>query len=85
MMNKKYGIRTYVVWFSLMPLMLMVIVLEAFMLHDRYGDLDRDLVTRGQLIARQLAVSCEYGVFADNRVFLTGIAESNRMSKGSWW
>ena len=76
MMNKKYGIRTYVVWFTLMPLMLMVIVLEAFMLHDRYGDLDRDLVTRGQLIARQLAASCEYGVFADNRVFLTGIAES---------
>jgi hypothetical protein len=22
MMNKKYGIRTYVVWFTLMPLML---------------------------------------------------------------
>jgi nitrogen fixation/metabolism regulation signal transduction histidine kinase len=76
MMNKKYGIRTYVVWFTLMPLMLMVIVLETFMLHDRYGDLDRDLVTRGQLIARQLAASSEYGVFSDNREFLNGITES---------
>jgi diguanylate cyclase (GGDEF)-like protein len=76
MMNKKYGIRTYVVWFTLIPLMLMVIVLETFMLHDRYGDLDCDLVTRGQLIARQLAASSEYGVFSDNREFLNGITES---------
>ncbi len=76
MMNKQYGIRTHVIWFTLMPLMLMVILLEAFLLHDRYADLDRDLLSRGQLIARQLAAGSEYGVFADNRLFLSGIAES---------
>ena len=76
MMRKKFSIRTHVIWFTLMPLMVMVILLEAFLLHDRYADLDRNLVARGQQLARQLAVSSEYGVFSGNRMFLDGIAQS---------
>lgn len=76
MMRKKFSIRTHVIWFTLMPLMVMVILLEAFLLHDRYADLDRNLITRGQQLARQLAASSEYGVFSGNRMFLDGIAQS---------
>lgn len=73
---KKYGIRAYVAWLMLFPMLVMVIGLEAYFLHERYTGLDQELLTRGQLIARQLAASSEYGVFANNRMFLTGIAEN---------
>ena len=76
MMRKKFSIRTHVIWFTLMPLMVMVILLEAFLLHDRYADLDSNLITRGQQLARQLTVSSEYGVFSGNRMFLDGVAKS---------
>ncbi len=75
-MSKKYGIRTHVAWLTLLPLLVMVISLETFFLHDRFADLDRDLITRGQLIARQLTASSEYGVFSDNRTFLHDIAKN---------
>ena len=76
MMKKKYGIRTHVLWFTLLPMLLMVMVLEGFFLHDRYTALDHDLINKGQLIARQLAASSEYGVFSGNKVFLSGVADS---------
>lgn len=76
MMNKKFDIRTHVLWFTLLPMLLMVMVIEAFFLHDRYTELDHNLINNGQLIARQLAASSEYGVFSGNRMFLDGVAES---------
>ena len=61
---------------TMLPLMVIVVSLEAFFLHDRYANLENNLLKRGQLIARQLAASSEYGVFSDNRAFLTSLAES---------
>ncbi len=76
MNRRKFSIRTHVVWFTLMPLMVMVILLEAFLLHDRYADLDRNLIARGKQLARQLSAISEYGVFSGNRMYLDGIAQS---------
>ncbi len=76
MMNRKFGIHTHVVWFTLMPMLIMLLAMEAFFLHERYIDLDHSLIMRGQLIARQVAASSEYGIFSDNRLFLKGVAES---------
>ena len=76
MMSRQYGIRTYVAWLLLAPLLVVVIALETFLLHDRFSEMDRDLVINGQMIARQLADNSEYGVFSDNRVFLKDISES---------
>ncbi|MFA6972971.1 MAG: diguanylate cyclase [Gallionella sp.] len=76
MMRKTCGIRTQVIWLTLVPLLTMVIGLEAFFLHDRYVDLNNELVSNGQLIASQLAASSEYGVFSNNNSYLNGIAES---------
>jgi diguanylate cyclase (GGDEF)-like protein/PAS domain S-box-containing protein len=53
----------------------MAVSLETYFLHDRSADMDRDLMERGKLIARQLASSSEYGVFAHNLSFLQNIAQ----------
>jgi diguanylate cyclase (GGDEF)-like protein len=82
MSAKEYGIRMHVAWMTLAPLLVMVISLEAFLLHDRFSDIDRDLIARGQLIARQLAASSEYGVFSNNSPFLNGIAENALQQPG---
>lgn len=71
----RYSIRQYVAWLTLMPLLIITVSLEAFFLQDNFADLDRNLLERGQLIARQLASSSEYGVFANNQPFLQNIAQ----------
>ena len=72
----KYSIGTQMAWLTLAPLLVMVLLLEAYFLHGRFVAMDNNLLTRGQLIAHQLAASSEYGVFSDNRAFLDGLANS---------
>ena len=76
MMRKKHSIQEYVIWLTLVPLLVMGISFGAFFLLDRFADLDNDLQTRGRLIARQMAASSEYGVFSNNQSFLKGVAEN---------
>ncbi|MHB1098980.1 MAG: diguanylate cyclase domain-containing protein, partial [Burkholderiales bacterium] len=76
MLNRKYSIRKQMIFLTMLPLMVIVVSLEAFFLHDRYANLENNLLKRGQLIARQLAASSEYGVFSGNRAFLASLAES---------
>lgn len=76
MLSRKYSIRKHLAWLTLTPLLVMVIVMEAFFLNDRTASLDHDLITRGRLMASQLAASSEYGVFSSNHTFLNNIAES---------
>lgn len=49
--------------------------LETYFLLSRFADLDDSLQDRGNLIARQLASSSEYGVFSHNREFLQNIVQ----------
>lgn len=76
MMKVNYGIRTHVAWLTFLPLLVMAFSMETFFLYDRFTDMDRELLTRGQLIARELAVSSEYGVFSGNSQVLSRIAEN---------
>ena len=71
---KQFSIRQYVEWLTLIPLLIMAVSLETYFLHDRAFELDRELMERGELIARQLASSSEYGVFSNNQLFLQNIA-----------
>ena len=73
---KRLSIRQYVSWMTLFPLIVLAISLELFFLHDRFSDFDNDLIDHGQFIARQLASSSEYGVFANNRGYLQSISQS---------
>lgn len=76
MSKERYGIRMHVAWLTLLPLLVTAITLETFFLYDRFTDLDRGLITKGQLIARQLTASSEYGVFSNNRLFLSDMAKN---------
>ncbi len=73
---KNFSIRSYVVWLTLIPMLVMAVGLEAYFLHSRAADLDRDLIERGKLIARQLASSSEYGVISNNHEYLRNIAQA---------
>ena len=73
---KQFSIRQYVEWLALVPLLIMAVSLETYFLHDRASELDHELMERGELIARQLASSSEYGVFSNNQLFLQNIANS---------
>jgi PAS domain S-box-containing protein len=72
---KRFGIRHYVVWLTLIPTLISAVGLEAYFLRDRSTALDKDLIARGELMARQLATSSEYGVFANNLRFLQDLAD----------
>lgn len=76
-MMKQYSIRQHVALLTLMPLLFLAVSLETFFLRDRFSALDIELAERGQLIAQQLALGSEYGVFSNNRVFLQNIAQGS--------
>ncbi|MGB7651333.1 MAG: ATP-binding protein [Gallionella sp.] len=80
-MIKHHSIRQNMALLTLMPLLLLAILLEVFLLQGRYSDLEQGLLDRGLLIARQLASSSEYGVFANNREFLSNLAR-NALNQG---
>lgn len=74
-MAKSYSIRTQVALLTLVPILILSVGLEAFFLHDRFAALNRGLLERGKLIAHQLSVSSEFGVFVQNQLFLQNIAQ----------
>lgn len=67
MIDKPYKIGRYVAWLTLLPLIVMLVLLEAVFLHDRTDNMEQNLRARGELLARQLATGSEYGVFSYNR------------------
>lgn len=74
---KQYSIRQQVAWLTFIPLLIMAVSMESFFLHDRFAEMDADLREQGELMAHQLAVSSEYGVFSNNLEFLQSIANSS--------
>ncbi len=59
------------VWLISLPFWIILVVLEMFYTYERFNELDRGLIDRGAMVARQLAGSSEYGVYANNREFLS--------------
>lgn len=76
MIIKHYSLGKNMAWLTLVPLLVLAVSLEAFFLNERSNLLDRELLMRGQLLARQLAASSEYGVFSNNKSFLIDAANS---------
>ena len=72
---KRYSISNYVIWLTLVPLLVVVLLLEALFLHERFAAIDDELLGRGELITSQLVSSAEYGVFSKNQLFLKNIAQ----------
>jgi len=72
---KKFGIERQAMAVALVPILILAILLGASFIFARIVDLDQTLLDRARLIARQLASSVEYAVFAGNRAFLQQQAE----------
>jgi signal transduction histidine kinase/ActR/RegA family two-component response regulator len=73
---KYLSIRQYVAWLTFIPLFIMAIGLESYFLHDRFAEMDQEILEKGELVAHQLASSSEYGVFSNNLEFLQNIANA---------
>ncbi|NNM81503.1 MAG: EAL domain-containing protein [Burkholderiales bacterium] len=74
--NFNLSIRKQMVLLTMLPLMVIIVSLEGYFLHERYSSMEGELLKRGQLILHQLASSSEYGFFSGNRDFLRDLARS---------
>lgn len=63
---KPFGIEKQTLLVALLPILMMAMLLESYLVHSRFSDLDGALLERSQLLARQLASSSEYAVFSNN-------------------
>lgn len=63
---RHFGIEQQTLWITFAPVLVMAILLDSFFITTRFTDLERTLIERSQLLARQLATSSEYPVFSGN-------------------
>ena len=73
-MSARYTLGSYVSCLTLLPFLLMVILVEVVLLHDRTTNMEQNQLARGQLLARQLVSGAEYGLFSSNRHLLHELA-----------
>jgi len=73
---RRYSFRQFVSLITLLPLIILAIWMESFFLHDRFAEMDRDLIERGKFAARQLASGSEYGVLSNNLEFMRNSASA---------
>ncbi|GAB1232130.1 hypothetical protein UT4_05960 [Ferrigenium sp. UT4] len=72
---KHYGIQRQALAVAMIPVLILAALLEGAFLYYRMGEEDRALLDRAELIAKQLAVSSEYAVFAANQGALQQLLE----------
>ena len=75
-MKFELDIRARVLIAAIVPTLILGLLLTSVLTFSRLGDLEDALNQRGQALARQLAASAEYGLFAGNRDTLQRLAES---------
>ncbi|MBY4677553.1 ATP-binding protein [Marinobacterium arenosum] len=57
---------------SVLPLLAFALMLGSYFIHSRVQDTDQELTSRGQTIARLMAVSVEFGLLTGNQPMLAG-------------
>lgn len=67
---KRWNINARVLLVALVPALLIALLLSFYFTRTRVADLERALAERGLIIARQLSVAAEFGVFTGNREVL---------------
>ena len=73
---KHWSIKWRVMLLALLPAAIIAVLLAAHFTDSRIRDIEKELRERGQVIARQLAPACEYGLFVRNREILQALADS---------
>lgn len=73
-MFNDWGIKTRVLFLTLVPTIIISLLLSAYFTSTRLQDLEKALHDRGYAIALQLAPESEYGVFSANTTILQNLA-----------
>lgn len=63
---KSFGIENQILLVALIPIMLMAVLLDSYVIYSRFADLDGAFLERSHMLANQLASSSEYEVFSGN-------------------
>ncbi len=79
----KHGIRARVLLLALLPLALVASALTWYSVQARQGDIEQALEDRSLAVVRQLAQSCEYGLFVGERELLLRQARLSQVSAGA--
>ena len=66
----KFGIRHRILLLTLLPLLFISLILGSYFTYTRFQDAELNLIERGQLLARLLASSSEFGLITNNHELL---------------
>lgn len=68
-------LRVRLMWLAMLPVLVFAMVWGVYVIRQRDADLAAQLQQRAQLLARQLAVAADYGIFSFNQSALDNIAQ----------
>lgn len=68
-------LRGRIMWLAMLPVLMFAIVWGAYVVRQRAIDLEAQLQQRAQLLARQLAIAADYGIFSYNQAALDNLTQ----------
>lgn len=68
-------LRLRLMWLAMLPVLVFALVWGIYVIRQRDADLAAQLQQRAQLLARQLALAADYGIFSFNQAALDNIAQ----------
>lgn len=68
-------LRRRLMWLAMLPVLVFATVWGVYVIRQRDADLEAQLQQRAQLLARQLAVAADYGIFSSNQAALDNIVQ----------
>jgi signal transduction histidine kinase len=68
-------LRGRLMWLAMLPVLVFAVVWGIYVIRQRDADLAAQLQQRAQLLARQLAVAADYGIFSFNQAALDNLAQ----------
>lgn len=67
---KPSGIEKQTLLAALIPILVMAVLLESYVIYSRFAELESELLERSHMLVRQLASTSEYAVFSNNTTLL---------------
>ncbi len=72
---RQMDLRARLMWLAMLPVLVFALVWGIYVVRQRAADLEAQLQQRAQLLARQLAIAADYGIFSFNQTALNNIAQ----------
>lgn len=73
--SRGMDLRGRLIWLAMLPVLVFAVVWGVYVIRQRAADLEAQLQQRAQLLARQLAVAADYGIFSFNQAALDNLAQ----------